>query len=696
MKKLRIIFLVGLLIISGCKRKKVVQERLCSRVDLEQITSLLPKTSDDVYLFAQQTIDLLNQAFVKIDEIPAEQRSYSNTLLIYEQAYFQFFTQQHILQILARLSQDSGIQTAANVALLELDEYAQNMLKRNVTLYQAFEEYEKHGKDPYRHIKPVTFFLESSFEQFERQGMQLSVQNRQELEQVEKEINNLAGRFCSNVLHDQRYLIVGADQVAGMPEEFIQTLSKDDQGNYIFTIDAKTFSLVMKHCHNVQMRRDYYIMYHQRGYPHNELILQNLQQKRQEYANLLGFHDYAAYQLDNAMIKTAKKADSFLWNMIKDIQEYDDAQFAAMIRHLPPSVQLNTNKKLQPWDQEFVKTWYQKNHFKIDDGEVANYFPLDHVLPTMLKQLSRFFHVEFELQDPTNLWASNVICYRVRSMKHQAVLGYLFFDLYAREAKRDDGMYQLTMIPAIRDDCSIPCVGASVVVANFASSFEGSKVQGQAVTLSFADVKSLLYQMGYALHAVFGATRFTKFSGTQVVYDFDKVPSEVLQQWILQPEFLHELSHHEKTGVCLNRATIEQLIAREKFGKADLVLQQLFLGLIALALCEQQHQNVHGMIEKLHKKIFRHLAYVPENYFEMSFLPFADNEHVSLYYCNVFSEVIAADIFAEIKKHGIFNHEIGMRYVTEILSPGGSRNAYEMIKRFLGHPFHRKTFLEAL
>lgn len=690
MKKLKIVILMSLAIFSGCKRKKVVQERLCSRVDMEQITSLIPKTSEDVYLLAEQTVDLLKQAFVKIDQIPAEKRTYANTLLIYEQAYFHFFTHQKILQMLAKLSQDSGIQTAANVALLELDEHVNAMLTRNVTLYQALDEYEKHGKDPYRHIKPVTFFLESSFANFARQGLNLSVPDRNILTQLEEETNRLSGRFCSNVLHDQRHLIVALDDLAGISSEFLSTLSQDDEQNYILPADDQTFKVVMQNCQNAQTRKDYFLLCKQKGYPQNQTVLYDLQLKRQAIAKTLGFDNYAAYQLEQQMIKTPKKTEQFLWSMIKEVQPYDDAEFASMMRYLPASVTLTFDRKLQPWDQDFVMAAYQKKHFKIDDAQVSEYFPLYHVLPTMLQQLSKFFHIEFELQELQDLWAPDIICYRVRSMKHQGVLGYLLFDLYERETKRDEGMQQLMLIPAIRDDCSIPCVGACVIVANL------QKEKNQTSLLAFADVQNLFTQMGSALHNIFGATRFSQFSGNQVTYDFVQVPAKVLKHWVTQPELLQQLSHHIHTGATLSRSVMEQLIAREKFGHAGKTMQQLFLSLAALYLCEEPTKDVHRMIEKLHKKLFKHIAYVPENYFEMNFLPFADNNHAASYYAHVWSDVIAADLFTYIAKHGICNHEVGMQYVTEILSSGGSRHAYEMVKRFLGHPFHRKAFLEEL
>ncbi len=690
MKNFKIAVLICLVILSGCKRKKVVQERLCSRVDLEQITSLIPKTSEEVYELEQQTVDLLKQAFVKIDQVPAEKRTYANTLLVYEQAYFHFLTYQKILQMLAKLSEDSGIQTAANVALLELDEHVRDLLTRNVTLYQALDEYEKYGKDPYRHIKPVTFFLENSFVQFARQGLNLSIPDRNMLVELEHEMNHLAGKFCSNVFHDQRHLIVEPEDLRGLSSEFLATLSQDDEKNYILPTDECTYQNVMQYCQNAATRKEFFLLYQQKGYLQNEAILYDLQTKRQEFSKLLGFENFAAYQLDQEMIKTPKKAEHFLWNMIKEVQSYDDAEFASMMRYLPASVVLTSDKKMQPWDQDFVMKHYQKKHFKINDAKISEYFPLFHVLPTMLQQLSKFFHIEFEQQDFENSWAPDVLCYRIRSMKHQGILGYLFFDLYARATKHDDGMQQLMMIPAIRDDCSIPCVGSCVIVAHL------NQEKNQPTCLTFAQLQNLFMQMGDALHNIFGATRFSQFSGNQVPYDFAKVPSEVLRHWVLQPELLQELSHHQYTQEMLRRFDIEQLIAREKFGRATKTMQQLFFSLVTLNLCQDVTKNAHHVIEKLHKKVFKHIAYVSQNHFEMSFLPITDNHHAALYYAHVWSKVIAADLFFYIHKHGIFNHEVGMQYVTEILSPGGSRHAYEMVKRFLGHPFHRKAFLEEL
>jgi thimet oligopeptidase len=689
-KKIQCFLMLTVLLFSGCKRKKVTQDRLCSRVDLEQITKIIPTNSEDIYLLAENSIALMNHAIAKIDTISAQERTYANTLLVYEQAYFQFFMHQQILKLLAELSPDSSVQTAANVALLDLNEYAHTMLKRNVTLAQAMAEYEKHGKDPYRSIKPVNFFLQNKLKQSKREGMHLSVAQRAELLELEKTINHLIGKFCSNVVYDRRYLIASRQDLQGVPKNFLAGLCKDDHGNYIVPVNAKNYQILMQNCQNAHTRKDYYLLFHQMGYPNNETLLSELQQKLSYMANMLGYDDFATYQLDGMMAKNLKKTEGFLWSMIKELHEQNDATFISLVKQLPAGVTLTHDKKIQPWDYEFLCSWYKDKHFNINDQEIARYFELNQVLPVLLQQLSKFFYVTFERQHDFQVWADDVMCYRVRSLKHQAVLGYLFFDLTPRFAKREADPYSFAFIPAIRDDCSIPCVGASVLVANFVPNEHGQTL------LTFKNLKTLMYQLGCALHTLFGATRFTEFSGAQVTYDFERVPGQVLSLWLQQPAFLQSISSHIGTGQSLSRGMIEQLIEREKFEQNQSMLQELFLSLISLNFFEQSRGDTHAWIEKIYKKVFRHIAYVPENYFEMSFLSLLDLNHGTAFYAKPWSQVLAWDLFEQIKQQGIFNHEIGMQYVTEILSPGGSKYPSEMVKKFLGRGFSKKAFLEAV
>ncbi len=248
------------------------------------------------------------------------------------------------------------------------------------------------------------------------------------------------------------------------------------------------------------------------------------------------------------------------------------------------------------------------------------------------------------------------------------------------------------IVPSIRDDCSTSCVGSSVVVASFAPA-----TSDKPTLLTLDQVVTLFHEMGHALHALFGATRFTQFSGTQVVADFVEAPSQMLECWFDKPELWKVVGRHYKTGDPISDEVIDKIIASLKIGRSEKMLQQLFLGLVSLKMHEQniEDKDIHSMIEQLYKKTFKHIAYEPDCCFETSLMPLA-SDLAAAYYMYPWTQVIAADLFNSVYQRGIFEYETGNDYVTEVLSPGGLRSPYEMLGRFLGRPFNNRAFLQSL
>jgi thimet oligopeptidase len=686
------LFLVVLVAISaGCGKKKVAQERICARIDFERIVALFPKTIAQVQTLTQKSKNDMDRAIELIGDISASDRTYQNTALAYEQAYFQFFLNAQVLHVLASASCDADLQSEAFRAIIDLEQYKNNVLSRNVTLYQAFEEYQKLGTDTYRKTQSVNYFLHDVVQQFEREGMQLPVEKRTDLVLLEKEIQTLASRFESNVMHSSSSMVVPLKELYGMSEQFLSSLNKDSNGDCILPINYATFCMIMENCLVESTRKSYFILFGQQAYPQNQTILEDLINKRNEYGQMLGYKDFASYQLDGLMVKTPKKAEDFLWKMVKALQPYEDKNFKQLTQHLPPSVNFVGKNQLKPWDVALVKSWYRKKHFDLNDDEISEYFSLDTIIPALLQQFGQFFHLEFEHQKVENVWAQDLLCYRVRSLKNQSIIGYIFLDLYKRPLKKITGQCYMMIIPAIRDDCSISCVGSSAVMAQFEKPTEG-----KPTLLKLHEVVSLFHEMGHAVHALFGATRFTQFSGTQVAKDFVEAPSQMLGYWFDEPEVLHATSRHYQTGAPLSKGMIEKIIAAAKFDRADQMLRQSFLGLVSLHLFKQNYEkSIHGMIEKMHKKVFKHVAYEQGCYFETSFIPVA-YDCGAAYFMYPWSQVLAADLFAHVKAQEVANHEMGVRYVSEILSPGGSKNPHDMVKRFLGRSWNNHAFFESL
>lgn len=688
--KIWIVFLVSVLFV-GCKNKKQPEkERMCSRVDVERVISLLPHSVEEVNLLGSSSQQIMNDMIFGLDTIKAKNRTFSNTVRPYEVAKFDFLMHKNLLTILAFLSSNQAIQAAANAQALSLDRYETDVLMRNVSIYHAFKEYSVDGPDIYCKRGANQQFLQKKIQAFDNQGMLLPFEQRVDMIALDKEANGLAAQFNGNIVYDNRSIVVSDKDLGGIPRSFMGTLQLNAQGDYILPIDFETFFMIMENCESEKVRKEYFLAFGQRAYPQNKYVLQDLLQKRHKLALKLGYSDFATYELSDQMVQSPKKAEKFLWQMVDDLQKYDDRDFARLTESLPPSVVLTKDKKLKPWDEAFVKSWYRKKHFFVDDYNLAAYFPLDYTLQKMLQIFSSFFYVEFKKEDvaPEHLWAPDVTCYRVYSLANQMVIGYLFLDLYKHSYKKAQEPCHFMFIPTIKDDCSIRCAGASVMVANFAE----PKVD-KPTLLELSDVTSLFHELGHALHALFGAACFVDYSGTQVVKDFVEVPSQMLEYWLEDPMVLQNISKHYQTGQPLPKELIEQIVSAEHFGGAGRMLKQAFLGLVSLYAYRDGHQeDFHKIVEKIYKKVFKNLVYEPDHYFEYSFAHLAN--YSASYYTYIWSRVIAADLFGYIQlRGGILNSDVGKEYAKEVLSHGGFINPQHMLKKFLKRPFNNHAFL---
>ncbi len=688
MKKIVIILSMLIISLPGCKKKRVEQERMCSRVTMEKIIDLMPKTSDDIQNLVQQTIDNFKAVLSQINLISPECRTYLNTVLAYEQAYFLFYMRIQILKTLACLSEDIQIQLAANLGRQELEEFKNEYLVRNKNLHTAFSEYLELGSDPYHDIKPVQNFLNHMIKKGLYQGINLDVNKRVDLINLTSEMNKLSGQYNGNILHDIRHIIVEENDLQGLDASVVNMFHTDGKGSYILPSDNNIFNQIMQNCSVESTRKDYFNMFGQIAYPQNDHVLKKVIENRKTYANILGYDNFAQYQTQDLMFKQVKKVENFLWSFIKELQIKNKKDYQKMLRFLPWGVTLSSDGKLNPWDDEYVKSCYCKKFFNLNENEISEYFPLSFVLPELLKQFEKFFFIKFEQEDVSNLWTDKLICYRLISMKSQAILGYIFFDLYARPGKKVNTARTFMVIPAIRDDCSTACAGATVVATQFNKLSDDSEV-----LLKFQDVTMLVHEIGHALQNLFGATRFTAFSGSQQQADFVKVPSMMLEYFLEEPDIVASISHHYQTGEILKKNQIDRLIVAQKFGRSSRMLKQMYLALLSLELFKSKSKNIdiQKLSASLYKKIFHYIEYDPNFHIEANF-PELVGELGSVYYVYPLSRVIAADIFKYIQQHGILNHEIGEKYITDVLSFGASAKPQYMIKRFLGHHFSMQPY----
>lgn len=689
MKKL-VVFLLLLSVITGCKRKQIEKERMCSRIDLERILDLIPISAESVTQLGKSTKNSMEAMLESINNVAQDSRTFANTIRPYDQARFEFLMDRNILSILAKLSNNPEIQLAAASQTQQLDQYQDEVLDSSIVLYQAFSDYSQHGIDVFKKAIATRYFLQKKLQNFKLQGTHLPVAQQVELKQLGKDIEQLASQYRSNIEHDVRKIIVPAKSLKGLSKVFLQTLKKDRRGDYIVPVDQKTFNVVMKECLVEKTRKEFFLAFGQRAYPQNISVLQDLLDARYKFAQKLSIVDFATYQLQPQSLKHTKKVEQFLWSIVYELQKHEEHEFQSFVKELPPSVVLTKDHKIKPWDVLFVHAYYKKRHFSLTKN-MAEFFELHTTMQSMFKLFHKLFHIEFEFQQVPegSLWSDDVMCYRIRSLDNQSILGYIFFDLFKREGKKIKEVAHLQFVPTIKDDCSISCVGASVVSGSF-----NQATEEQPTLLGVQDVKALFKEIGSSLHDLFGATCYVDFSGTQVSKDFSTVSEQLLEMWLDDQEVLHSISQHYKTGHKLSKDMIAQMKAAVNFDQSYQLLHKAFIALVSLAIHKEGgHKDIHKTIEKLYKKVFKHVAYNPHSFIEYNTLALGLDG--ALAYTPIWSKVMAADLYNHMKNIGM-KYEIGKEYSKHILSPGGFGAPMVMMKKFLKRAPNSQAFLDRL
>ena len=684
----RFYLMMILVIFAGCYYKKSPEMRLCSRLDWQSVVDMFPTNSKDVHALAQRSIAIMHEMLHSLQHIPVKQNTFHNTVRLYDNAKFKFTMNMQILSTLSMLSADSGIRLAADQALHKLHEYQADKLVRNTTILHAFQNYIQYGNDDQSKTVSTRLFLQKSINRLEHEGASLSKDITHKLHKLSQEITHLENKFSHNIVHYQGSINCNLHELDGVPEHFIDGLIKH-HNVYTVPLNYDAFFTILENCTHAETRKKMFLAFSKRAYPSNVDVLERLLIKRNNYAHLIGYKNFAEYESALQMIGSVSRARDFIDDMIAHTNKIVLKEFNQLIKELPSSVVLSVSGKLHPWDEAFVKNAYRKKHYDIDTNYVKQYFPISHVIAQLQKQFGQFFAIAFEEAPCHGLWSNDLTCLRVRLLKTSEIIGYLVFDLYARPGKAEQA-HQMNVIPAIQDDCHLACSGLSTIVTNFTPA-----ASGKEALLEFHDVKILLHEFGHALHELFGATDFVDIAGTKGPRDFVEVPSQLFEMWMDNPTMIKLFSQHHITKEPLSDDIIKKIIAAEKFGKASLLQRQCLLSLISLEFgCYDGSEQPHKIVERLYKSVRCDVEYEPQDYFETSF------DHLmtygSHYYSYVWSQVLAAGLFEYICKHGITNSKVGQKLYDSLLCHGGSQDPHVLIEMLLGTTITKQALLDSL
>lgn len=619
-----------------------------------------------------------------IYEVADEKRTFENTIKAFDDALARFTITSAPLSILQMVSPDKQIRDVAQASVLDMAHFSVDHFSQNARLYQAIQAYVSRT-DLQQLSAEDRYTIEQLLIEFKQLGLHLPEPVQEKLKTLKKELTKHDLAFSTNIARVNGFITVKAEDLAGLTDEYISTLKRNEAGEYIVGVDYPTYSHVIDNCSVESTRKALWKKFVSRAYPENMQELQKIIALRDEIAKLLGYESYAALDIDGQMAHDVPTVEKFLADLTQRSKAKEIQEFEQLTKVLPEGVTLTKDQKIKPWDLFYLKDQYKQSHLKINEQDIARYFPIDSTLDALFAIYQKFFGLTFENVQIDGLWHEDVRTISVS--KNGTFIGYILLDLFPRENKFSHAC-EVAAMQTVRQNGQLhPAL--LLVIANFPK-----PTATKSSLLPRTDVITFFHEFGHAMHAILGTTELYMNSGTSVKRDFVELPSQMLEEWMWQPQFLKQVSKHYQTGEPLSDELIEKILPLKNYNSGEQTLKQLFYASFSLELFKSGAQkDIHELSHKLFDKFTTNVEYQDDNYFYAAFGHLTG--YGAKYYGYLWSKVYALDVFETIKQHD-FSPEIGQKYVSTVLGKGGSDDPMSLLQNFLGRKPRSDAFFKDL
>ena len=559
----------------------------------------------------------------------------------------------------------------------------------DVSLNKRLFERIKAVHDNHRPLTPEEeCLLQKSYDGFVRSGALLDEEGKAKLRALTEEGSMLSLQFSQNLLKEKKAFslhITDENDLKGLPDtqkEAARHEAKErNLDGWVFTLDFPSYGPFMQYAENRDLREKMFMAYNTLCTHENETnnidICKRLINIRRETAQLLGYDTYADYVL-------VKRMASNVANVYKLLDDLIDAYKPTAVAEKEELKQMakrmnGEDFKLMPWDGAFYSHKLQLEKYNVDAEMVRPYFELSKVIKGVFGLATRLYGITFQENKDIPVYHPDVKAYEVFD-KDGSYLAVLYADFYPRKGKQGGAWmtsYQDQWINQKGENIR-PHVS---LVMNFTK-----PTADKPALLTLGEVETFLHEFGHSLHGMFANTRFSSLSGTNVWWDFVELPSQFMENFSLEREFLSTFAYHYKTGEPMPDDLIQRLIDGRNFAVASACLRQVSFGLLDMAYYTKEKTFEDDLI-KFEKKAWEKAiigTQLENTCMTVQFSHIMAGGYSAGYYSYKWAEVLDADAFAVFKREGVFNRETAQRFRDCILSKGGTEHPMTLYKRFRG------------
>ena len=530
--------------------------------------------------------------------------------------------------------------------------------------------------------------LEKTYDGFRRNGANLSDADKETYRRLSMELSTLTLRFSQNHLKEtNRYELVltQAEQLQGLPPSAVEaaahTAAEKGKEGWVITLQAPSYVPFMKYSDCRDLRRELYMAYNTQCTHDNEQnnfdIVRQLVNHRMELARLLGYTDYADYVLRKRMAEDS----AHVYRLLDDLLEAytpaahrEVAEVETLARRLE-----GDDFQLMPWDFSYYSEKLKNEKYQFDEEALRPYFELSRVKEGVFGLATRLYGITFRRNPDIPVYHPDVDAYEVFDTDG-SYLAVLYTDFHPRAGKRSGAWmtsYKEQWTEADGTD-SRPHVS---VTMNFTK-----PTADKPALLTFSEVTTFLHEFGHALHGMFARTRFQSMSGTNVYWDFVELPSQFMENFAIEKDFLHTFARHYQTDAPIPDEWIQRIVDASNFNVAYSCLRQVSFGLLDMAWYTRR-EPFSGDVAAYERQAWQRAQLLPPvdgTCMSVQFGHIMSGGYSAGYYSYKWAEVLDADAFSVFKQHGIFDRATADSFRQHILSKGGTEHPMTLYKRFRG------------
>ncbi|MBE6235202.1 MAG: M3 family metallopeptidase [Bacteroidales bacterium] len=540
--------------------------------------------------------------------------------------------------------------------------------------------------------------LEDSYKSFVRGGANLSDEDKALYSKWSEELSLITLQFSKNVLAaTNAYVLNITDEadLAGLPE-YVRTMAKETAAEkglegWAFTLDAPSYSPFLKYSENRELRKDIWTAYNTRaigGEFDNTEIVRKIVDLRIKIANILGYETYADYALEERMAKNRTTVNEFIKNLLEPSMPFAKKDIADVLAYAKKNG--FKGDRLESWDFSFWSEKYQQAEYSLSAEELKPYFQLESCIDAVLGLATRLYGITFHELDNVPVYHEDVKVYEVKDADGSH-LALFYADFFPRASKR--GGAWMTEFRGQRIEDGVEYRPFISTVMNF------TKPTADTPSLITHDeLTTFLHEFGHALHGIMAEGRYGSLTGTNVSRDFVELPSQIMENWAFEPEYLNSFAKHYQTGEPIPAELIAKVVAAKNYLAGYAQVRQLHYGYLDMAWHSLTELPEAGTVE-FEKSVLDPYAVmpsVPGTAFSGSFSHIFSGGYSAGYYSYKWAEVLEADAFSLFKEKGIFNTEVAASFRENILSKGGAEDEAVIYRNFRGHDPQPEALMEKL